>query len=466
MKKLFLIICLIISMQTHSHALIINEIMSNPVGDDGGREWIEVYNNSSSTIDISNLTISIKGAVALPVTSVSGGTTVQPNGYAIIGSVVSNATKFLQDYPSYQGPLLRASLSLVNTGVTSLEIKLGGVSADILSSYTAAKEGLTLSRINGSFSSTTPTPGTENLPPVEDTSTQATTTSNTTTTQATIAQASAPLSDIVLYLPQEKVVVAGAESTFAVFGLTHTGRQIENLNYAWAYGDGGQNTGSSTSYRYAYPGTYIVSVEGGNGYVLGVGRINVRVVAPDIFIKNISTGKYGAYVDIENPNTYDLDVSQWRLTINGAPFLFPKNTLLARNNITHLSGLAMGFASTTINRDTVVKILFPNLEEITHYNPQQELFENLPLVQVVATSGVVAINSLPKPVIVSPQIIKPTNVITPSLHPKSKPAGLVLGASTSTSKTGSTSAVPLSVKNGNQKDTRIVSFFKSFFSRK
>lgn len=475
MKKLLLVLFLLIGGLTYSHALIINEIMSNPIGDDGGREWIEVYNNSSSTVDISGVTISIKGGSFVSVTAVSGGTTLSPEGYAIISSTVTGATKFPQDYPAYSGPLFRSSVSLVNTGVTSIEIKLHGVSADILSSYTAAKEGFTFSRIGGSFSLGSPTPGVENQVATEDTQVQATSTSNTTNTQAGIAQASPPLADIVLYMPIEKIVVAGAEATFSVFGLTRAGKQIENLTYMWAYGDGGQGVGSTTPYRFAYPGYYLVQVEGGNGYVYGTGRMSVRVVPPDIAITSIHTGKYGAYVDIENQNSYDLDFSQWKLVIDGVSFPFPKNTLIAGNSVTHLSGLAMGFASTTITSNTIVKILFPNQEEITRYSPPQETLLVLTSSNATSTPAV-STSSLPISVPLSISTIVRPKVNTLSAHSQQKPQARILGVTTSTVskpsknintvKNGSTTQIESKSYNKTVKDTRIVAFFRSLFGKK
>lgn len=455
MKKSFLLISLLISSLTFGHALIINEIMSNPIGDDGGREWIELYNNSSSTVDISSLTISIKGGSFVSVFPVSGGTTITPDGYVVIGSTVSGATKFLQDYVSYSGPLLRSSISLVNTGATSVEIKIGGVTADALSSYTAAKEGQTYSRFAGGFSSGTPTPGSENKAITEEASNASTNTSSTTATQAAIAQAPIPVSDIVLYLPQEKVVVAGAESNFSIFGLTRAGNTIENLVYTWAYGDGGQGVGSSTLYRYAYPGRYIAQVEGGNGYVAGTGRMNVRVVAPDISIVGINTGKYGVYIDIENPNNYDLDFSQWRLLIDGASFPFPKNTLIAADGVTHISGLAMGFASTTISNTSVVKIVFPNLEEVTRYIFLKENLQSSSIVTTLATGT--------KPIVAT---TTPLPAKSSGAHPVTKSRGLAVNsyASTSRNTEGSVKSISLS-KNESKKDTRIIAFFKSIFSK-
>lgn len=455
MKKIFLFSLLMIGTVTLSQALVINEIMSNPIGDDGGREWIEVYNNSSSTIDIATLTLSIKGGSFVSAIPLSGGTSVSPWGYAIVGSTVSGATKFLQDYPTYSGPLLRSSMSLVNTGVTSVEIKVGDVSVDTLSSYTAAKEGLTYSRFTGGFANGNPTPGAENKTAMtEESSPSSTNTSSTTAIQATIAQASIPISDIVLYLPQDKLVVAGAESTFSIFGLTRAGNTIENLSYVWAYGDGGQGVGSSTQYRYVYPGRYIAQVEGGNGHVFGTGRMNVRVVAPDISIVSVGTGKYGAYVDIENSNSYDLDFSQWRLMIDGASFPFPKNTLISSGGITRFSGLAMGFASTTISNASVVKIVFPNLEEVTKYTP---LHEELQIISTTATGTNIVVSTSTQ-----------ASVKRLLTYKTGKTKGLVLGASASQKVTTSTKenmVYKVESKKENTKDTRLATFLKSLFGR-
>ncbi len=425
------------------HALVINEIMSNPTGDDNGREWVELYNDTQDTVDLSALTISIKGGNAVVATAVGGGTSLVAGGYAIVGSTVSNATKFLQDYPSYTGPLFKSSISLVNTGVTSIEIKLSGVSADILASYTAAKEGSTLSEINGSFVTASPTPGAENQAPSSDTTqdtTTSTTTATTTQNQVTVAQMSPPSADIVFYMPFEKTVVAGAETEFSTYATNRAGKVIDGLAATWAFGDGGQGTGTSTKYRYAYTGRYFAQVEGTNGYVAGTGRMLVRVVPPDISINGIASGKYGAYIDITNPNPYDLDLSQWQLSIDSAVFPFPKNTLLLSNGTTHFSGLAMGFANITISSSTLIRILFPNAEEVTRYVPQVgEVLGAATTTQSVKVSP----SSMPQ-----------------KIYPKV--AVKTVTASTTTVNVKASSSVRVAAA---KKDTRIVAFFRSLFGK-
>lgn len=431
--KIILITALLACGVVYGEALTISEVMSDPVGTDSGREWIELYNDTASEIDLSTMTVSIKGGTAIATTPLQGGLTLPANGYAVIASVVSGQTKFLQDYPSYAGPLFKSSISLVNTGVTSIDIKLNGPTVASLPSYTAAKEGTTLSYIGGSYVAGIPTPGADNQ--VSETPLP-TTNATTTDTQVTLPQMSPPTADIIIYMPTEKVVVAGAESEFAVFSQTRAGKSINDLHYAWAFGDGGQGTGSSTKYRYAYSGRYIAQVEATSATVAGTGRMVVRVVPPEITISAVGSGKYGNYIEIRNPNTYDLDLSQWRLTIDGVPFPFPKNTFLSAGASTRFSGLAMGFASTTMVTSTVVKILFPSLEEVTRY---------IPPAMETATP---------------PQFVKAsTTPLRTALHPQPK---MVLGASSSTEVLSTNKS---SVRTAS-KDTRIVSWFRSLFSRR
>jgi hypothetical protein len=436
---------LVLQAVTFTSALTINEVMSNPVGDDGGREWIEIYNETENPVDISGLSLSVKGGQPISAIHVSGGASIAPYGYGIVASTVSGATKFGQDYPNYNGSLFRAQVSLVNTGSTSLEVRLQGVTVDTLSSYVAAKEGSTYSKINGLFTTGTPTPGEENksVPAVLDDAVTITT-SPTPGTQVTLPQASAPSSDVVIYLPFDKTVVAGAPSSFSVYSLTHAGKPLDSMTYIWSFGDGGQRMGSSTIYRYFYPGRYVAQVEGTSGLVTGTGRMLVRVVAPDIAISEVGTGKYGPYVDITNPSAYDLDISDWRLVLGQDMFPFPKNTLI-KTGVTRFSGIAMGFASTTVGTTTVVKILFPTMEEVVRMEREEKS------VEVNKAIGIV--EKYTKREMLPPSKAFPKKVSVTSVK-KDKQA---------TESTLSTTS--LSTSYAKKKDTRIASFVRSFFSK-
>jgi hypothetical protein len=433
MRKL-LLITFFMSGSLQASALVISEVMSNPIGDDSGREWIELYNNASTSVDLSALTISVKGGTPTVVTSLSGGTTIGAGGYAVIGSTVSGSTKFLQDYGTYSGALFKSAISLVNSGVTSLDIRLAGSVVDSLPSYTAAKEGSSLALIGGSFVAGVPTPGADNQPDTSSNSPSGSGTSATSTgTQVSVPQMSPPVADIVFYLPFDKTVIAGAEADFSTYATTHAGTVIPNLSCVWAFGDGGQATGTSTTYRYAYTGRYVAQVEGTNGLVAGTARMNVRVVPPDISISGVGSGKYGAYVDITNPNTYDLDLSQWRLSINGQVFPFPKNTLILANGVTRFSGLAMGFSKLPVSASSTVKILFPNQEEVTMYQ-------------------------LPAPLSDQGAHASSTTVVAP-LHPSTLSQAATQKGSKIKSIASSSSTLPIKVAS---RDTRFISWVKAF----
>lgn len=455
MKKTALWTLALILGITTTHALQISEIMSNPTGDDSGREWMELYNDTSAPIDLSALSISIKGGTPDAVTPVSGGTTIAPNGYAIIGAVVGGQTKFSQDYPGFTGPLLKSSITLVNTGSASLDIRLDGAVVDTLNPYIPAKEGKTLSRINGSMQSGTPTPGESNQSFVDTTPvTHSTQQSNSQSsgqvspqiTQQVLTtnndkQVSLPsVNDIVIYLPTEKIVIAGAETEFVAKSSNHNGKVLPNALYTWAYGDGGQGTGSTTKYVYAYTGRYVAEVEVTTESGQATGRMLVKVVSPDIAITNVGRDGRGVYVDITNPSQYEVNLSQWKLIFDGATFPFPKNTLLLASSTTRFSGSAMGFGTLIISSSTVIKILFPHLEEVTRYAKRTN--------EVTLPNPIVpTLSSVTKPAFKSPyktQVIKKSDT---SIH----------SATTSQLKSTSTRVSP---KVSQIRDTRVVSWVK------
>ncbi len=365
MKKQLLVLALCIAHYNLANALQITEIFSNPTSDDSGREWVEIYNDTATLIDLSSISLSIKGGSPVSATLVTGDTKLLPGSYAVIGSTVGGVTKVGLDYPTYVGTVLKANISLVNTGVTSIDIRLLGSVVDSISSYTAAREGYSYARVGTTFSVVEPTFGKENSAssqtvPLTD---QESTTTQIVGNQATIPQMSPPSADIVIYLPQERTVVAGAPSIFSTSALTQSGKQISNVSYTWSFGDGGQGTGSTTVYRYFYPGRYVAYVDASNGLVAGKARMLIKVVSPELNLSGIRYSKYGSYVELGNPNPYELDISTWKLSIDGAMYSLPINTVLLPGTTT-VHGLALGFASTSVRTDSVIRLLFSNNEEV------------------------------------------------------------------------------------------------------
>jgi hypothetical protein len=108
MKKLILL-SLLLSFQ-FVFALTITEIMYNPEGNDTGREWIEVFNNSSETINI------LSGKNGWRINDGKNhlfeeNLTVYPQEIIVI---VQDKSLFLKDYPNFQGKMIQANFSLKN----------------------------------------------------------------------------------------------------------------------------------------------------------------------------------------------------------------------------------------------------------------------------------------------------------------------------------------------------------------
>ena len=136
----------------------INEIMYDlKTGSDDGREWIEIYNNSDVTADLSTFKL-FEADTNHKLVVVSGDSKLQAESYAII---VSTPEKFGKDFPNFSGVILDSTFSLSNSG-ENLVLKDGDIVVDqysYKSSSGAAGDGKSLQKINGMWIAASPTPG-------------------------------------------------------------------------------------------------------------------------------------------------------------------------------------------------------------------------------------------------------------------------------------------------------------------
>lgn len=329
-------------------ALTINEIMYDPEGSDTGREWVEVYNEGGSDIDLSGYKF-FESSTNHGVTSYQGGTAIKAGGYAIIADTPS---KFLADYPSYSGVLFDSSFSLSNTGEF---IALKDSSLAVVDSITYAPalgggdDGTALSLIDGVWKRGSSTPG---LPNVEGTA------KIPPTESPSISKTASPATDLTLLLPEEKVVLAGADAMFSARAINSEGKTPDGMMYTWAFGDGGEGKGKSVAYHYRYPGSYLATIDGDNGLVESLAKLRVKVIEPNISIKQVGKDINGLFIDVENATPYELDLSGWKISINGLRYDIPKNTFILAKNITRFSGDNLGISTSTIPATTT--LAFPN----------------------------------------------------------------------------------------------------------
>lgn len=142
------------------YEIVINEIMYSLDGDDSGREWVEIFNKSSSSVDLSGFKLS-EGGTNHGLTLKQGNKNLALNSYAILANDID---KFLIDHPGYAGTIFYSSFSLKNDGEL-ITFKNGDLKIDevIYASSTGANgNGKSLQLINGEWKESAPTPGAAN----------------------------------------------------------------------------------------------------------------------------------------------------------------------------------------------------------------------------------------------------------------------------------------------------------------
>ena len=92
----------------------INEIMYNPEGADTNHEWVEILNNASTSVDISEWRF-FENNTAHKLNLISGNSLLQPGEFAVIAD---SGDQFQKDYPFFSGNLFDSSFSLNNEGET------------------------------------------------------------------------------------------------------------------------------------------------------------------------------------------------------------------------------------------------------------------------------------------------------------------------------------------------------------
>ncbi|EKD23682.1 MAG: S-layer-like protein array protein, partial [uncultured bacterium] len=161
------------------HPVVINEIMYDVDGSDDNREWIEVYNAGTSSVDIADWKF-FEGDTHHGLSVTQGSSLLASNGYAVI---VANPVAFLSDNASFSGTIFDSSFSLNKTGET-LVLKNGDLAIDTVA-YIAGTStngtGMSLQRFSDGWSGASTTPGTINvLQPIVIVVEEATSTATTT----------------------------------------------------------------------------------------------------------------------------------------------------------------------------------------------------------------------------------------------------------------------------------------------
>lgn len=363
----------------------INEIMYDLDGTDSGREWVEVYNDGSDSVDLSTWKLfengSKHGLIPLGAGTLSGGS------YAIIAD---NANTFKTDWPSFSGLLFDSAFSLSNTGESLALVNTNG---DVVGniSYTsdmgASGDGNSLQYNGGSWISGTPTPGGKNVEqastPDSETSTSSSTVSGGSSGKVTSVSKDRNILSLDI-VPNKKQVIAGDRIQF--FGEAFAGdmRFPAEAKYSWNFGDGTTGAGQTVSHTYYYTGAYSVSLEASS--VLGTVHEALAIsVVTEPLILSLVDSSIGTTLKITNNASTDVDISMWSVQDATSTFAIPNRTHILAKSSVFFDKRILGFSPTQNS-----EILFPD--------------------------GTVAV-SLEKPKTQTPTIVKSVNKVVQTTQP-------------------------------------------------
>ena len=382
-----LILLLILSLPSTASAQIsITEIMYDLEGGDSGREWIEIYNSSSNSINLSDWKF-FENDTNHGLTEVQGGSMFSSGSYAVIAD---NATTFKSDWGSYSGLLFDSSFSLSNTGELLSIRNAEGVDVDSVtynSDWGAAGDGNSLNANGSSWSPATPTPGGGSSSvvlesEVGDDSEQSTTqsTSNSSGSSSNSDGTSSQRFLTNLDAGSDRVMFVGAGEYFEAEAHDQFNGTLAAITYQWNFGNGKVAEGKRMFHQYDYPGTYVVTVTARAARDRqATDRFTVEVKPLELVISSVTP----QYIAVENKTNRDIDLSMWALRSGPERFDFPEGTVILAGSTLTFPNAVTGLHTT--KRD--VALHYPSKATAHHiswntptYAPAQSIAAIAPVV--------------------------------------------------------------------------------------
>lgn len=383
------VLFLLFSAKSVLAGVTINEVMYDlKTGSDGGREWIEIFNNGSEAVTVA--TSSWKFFESDSNHSLimhQGNPTISSGGYAVI---VDDPTKFFADWPGFSGTIFDSTFSLINTGET---IALKSSTTAILDEFTylssmgGSGDGNSLQKINGVWSGGAPTPGSLNSNASSEggigSSSASSTSSNTDSTTSSSDKSTWPVEPQVFSkITGQNIAIAGADATFKGEAVGVEKKPLVNERFIWNFGDGATAEGESVKHIYNFPGKYVVILEASSGKYTGGSRLEIEVIATPIIVKSVVSG-YGGKIVLLNQSAREIDLSFWILKGGSLTFLIPKNTKILPKG-------ELAFASSVtglVGNEMLTQILYPNGALANSYQA------SLPTVEASADNKVTSVSN-------------------------------------------------------------------------
>lgn len=383
--------------------IIINEVMYDLSGTDAGREWIEIYNNGDSSIDLVNYKF-FEANTNHGLILFQGEANLNPQSYAIISS---DPVKFKIDWPSFSGVIFNSNFSLSNEGE---DIAIKNEELNIVDSLTyssslgGAGDGNSIQKTSNSWSGKTPTPGTINEIILSSSGSDSGVTSNQSggAGENIYSPPSAKEQKIKTKILAKTPAFVGIPIEFKANTTGYSGEILSYGKYFWNFGDGDfkeirlrVNETEKFTHTYFYPGEYSVSLAYYMNYYSenpeAADKILIKIIEPNISISNVGNAE-DFFIELFNQTDYEADISNWLFISDHANFTLPKNTILGSKKKMILAPQITGFS---IADKSTLKLMTPQRMVVYDYNTS-----NVPAIQnKTASQPKTAINNAISPIV-------------------------------------------------------------------
>lgn len=388
--------------------VVINEIMYDLPGTDTGREWLEVHNTGGVDIDLTTWKL-LEANVNHGINEFQGGVIIPAGGYAV---VADNATKFLEDWPGWNGVLFDSAFSLANTGEALVLKNSEGVIVDDVAysaDWGALGDGNSLQRVSGTWVAAAPTPGATNTSEPVPTSggneeSGASPSGSSIASVSSVSTARTPAVRARVDIPRLASVQAPVD-----FSVVPDARDNKSTRYYWSFGDGAISRGLRATHWYEFPGVYTVVLTIRSGDDVSVMRSPIEIIEPQLTVSAVLSGLRG-YIELENPSAKEINLEGWQIAAGGERFLFSGPTYLNSKQKLKLPNKISQLDPTP---DRVVTVSFPsNAVAAVHSVPNPErLAYAVDSLKAVALPPRQAISPAPSPArVVPPVVVSPVPV--------------------------------------------------------
>lgn len=336
-------------------------------------EWIELYNNTGSDVDLAAWTLTDGLNLNIMLTGV-----IPDNTYRVLErSRGSGAYVSIPPFLTYSGALINtgATLTLRRGDGTVADQVVGGENWSTIGGDNTTKE--TAQYTTAGWRTGVATPGTTNISASTPVVTTPTTTTSITTTRTngnntgklavgtpvTPIKLVRPTLDLSLMVSAPAVAYVNQPVSFVAIpsGLGQT--WLDSLTYRWSFGDLASGSVRSLSHTFRYPGTYIVTVEGSYQRYKAIARHEVTVLPVILSLAWSDDGM----IFLHNDLPHEVDISGYRL-MGGIGKRVPQNTVIsARGTVTISPDLIGAVPGSTLSlTDTAGKVVATYPSNKTH----------------------------------------------------------------------------------------------------